>query len=138
MIGSPMLTLLEAAFLMGITEEQLQKLIDDDQILVVKSQGMEPPIIHESEVHRFLHPWQHIFRLDKRVDATQQLVETLKKSAIVQLETDIALRLNCFDKNIEEMRRDLQFIKAHLFPPKIAERKAVPAKQNKSKSKSRK
>jgi len=87
--------------------------------LVIKSAGEDPPLIHESEVHRFVHPWQHIFRLDKRVDSLLALVETLKNKNTLELNESTNNRLENIEESMDEFRRDLRQIKNKLWPPPV-------------------
>lgn len=142
MIGSPMLSVQEAAYLMNISEEELQVLIDKGQLLVIESHTEDPPLIHESEVHRFVHPWQHIFRLDSRVDSLLALVETMKGRGFhCEDVLDFRSRLVVMERQVAEMRTDMKVIKERLWPSTIVApkakkekssgRKAVPSKDRK-------
>ena len=71
----------QAAYLMGIRVDTVKEMIKEGKLLVIKSNPNDDddsPIIHETEISRFQHPWEHIFRLDERANAQQILVEQLK------------------------------------------------------------
>lgn len=73
-------TVQQAAYLMGMREETVNKMISAGKLLTIK-QGREdgdPTLIHETEISRFQHPWEHLFRIDQRMTAQQGLLEILK------------------------------------------------------------
>ena len=71
------ITINEAAYLMGFSVDTVQKMIDKGELLV--NRGTNPLLIHDSEIGRFQHPWKHIFRLDQRMNALQEVIEIIKK-----------------------------------------------------------
>lgn len=71
------ISLEEAAYLMGMSVENVKKMVESGELLAAKI-GSVKGFIHESEMSRFQHPWTHLFRLEQRINAQQALVETLK------------------------------------------------------------
>mgnify|MGYP001606345682 CR=1 FL=1 len=73
-------TVKQAAYLMGLRESTVKEMIASGKLLTIKGtrDETENELIHDSEMSRFQHPWEHIFRLDERINAQQALVETLK------------------------------------------------------------
>ena len=81
-MGDSYLTLREAAWLMGISEQEAIDMCAKGELLYVKSSVRGyingSTMIHQSEMTRFSHPWRQIFRLEERMNAQQTLVELLK------------------------------------------------------------
>lgn len=80
--GGPVVNLEQAAFIMQVHPEQLLGWIREGLVLTIKRFDTDDPStirIHQTELDRFRHPWKHIWRLDKRIDSQQKLVETLKQ-----------------------------------------------------------
>jgi hypothetical protein len=99
----------QAAYLMGMRVETVKRMIDGGKLLTIKALAKnaddDDPIIHETEMSRFQHPWEHIFRLDERANAQQTLVETLKTKINESLGEN-------YRSDVEEMRLDLEQMRA--------------------------
>jgi uncharacterized coiled-coil protein SlyX len=91
----------EAAYLMGMSEETVKKMIDNGELLCRKNAN--PIMIHESEMGRFMHPWRHIARLDQRITAQQMLVEKLKLGRSENEDWTLAHQVNDLQYNIEHL-----------------------------------
>jgi hypothetical protein len=142
------LRLSQAAYLMGLKVETLSAMVEREEVLCIK--GRRDPhtgeiMIHESELHRFEHPWKHIARLDERVNALQELVETLKKkivnqrnSVIVDIEHEIRSCREDFRMWSEDMQEDISAMKDILYAwPKLKEFLAAFEEEKKKSLKSR-
>jgi|GEM_PF-6178292 uncharacterized coiled-coil protein SlyX len=129
------ITITEAAYLMGFSEEIVLKMIEKGELLCKK--GNVPVLIHESEMSRFQHPWKHICRLEQRINAQQNLVETLK-SRVPMRETGFDVQVNNVEYLLNELRGEVNSMKDGLA--KIMEKlpaliETVDALQSKQKRK---
>jgi excisionase family DNA binding protein len=106
----------EAAYLMGLREETLRRMIDNGKILVIKVglEKGEEPRIHETEMSRFQHPWEHIFRLDQRVNSLQAMCEFLKTK--INDTMGVNLRSDVYESNMDgiEVRKFCQRVETRL------------------------
>lgn len=115
-------TVRQAAYLMGLRVDTVREMMKNGKILYDKlntDEGDDTPLINETEMSRFQHPWEHIFRLDERINAQQILVEQLKAKINDSLGT-------AYRSDVEMMRIELERMKG-LFLSRVGILTELPA-----------
>ncbi len=129
-MNSRYFTLDECAFLLRKTPRQVQSMVNKGELTsMVRRDETAPILIHSSQIDRILFPWQHIVRVDQRIDALHKLIEALKERINAQ---ELAERVNMLDANVARLSDDLdelQKIVAELVEVRTRPQQIAPARR---------